>query len=54
MKDTLKAGLTHTFLFKIPETKTVPHLYPESDIVIDAARFNAKVREKAVRVTSVS
>jgi fluoroacetyl-CoA thioesterase len=30
MKDTLKPGLTHTFQFKIPETKTVPHLYPES------------------------
>lgn len=30
MKDTLKAGLTHTFRFKIPENKTVPHLYPES------------------------
>ena len=32
MKDTLKAGLTHTFRFKISETKTVPHLYPESDL----------------------
>jgi fluoroacetyl-CoA thioesterase len=30
MKDTLKPGLTHTFRFQIPETKTVPHLYPES------------------------
>jgi fluoroacetyl-CoA thioesterase len=30
MKDTLKPGLTHTFRFTIPETKTVPHLYPES------------------------
>jgi fluoroacetyl-CoA thioesterase len=30
MKDTLKPGLTHTFSFRIPETKTVPHLYPES------------------------
>ena len=30
MKDTLKVGLTHTFRFKIPENKTVPHLYPES------------------------
>jgi fluoroacetyl-CoA thioesterase len=30
MKDTLKVGLTHTFRFKIPESKTVPHLYPES------------------------
>jgi fluoroacetyl-CoA thioesterase len=31
MKDTLKPGLTHQFKFKIPPTKTVPHLYPESD-----------------------
>src|SRR5260221_14553094 len=31
MKDTLKPGLTHTFQFKIPANKTVPHLYPESD-----------------------
>ena len=30
MKDTLKVGLTYTFRFKIPESKTVPHLYPES------------------------
>jgi fluoroacetyl-CoA thioesterase len=32
MKDTLKPGLTHTFRFRIPPTKTVPHLYPESDM----------------------
>jgi len=32
MKETLKVGLTHTFSFRIPETKTVPHLYPESDM----------------------
>jgi fluoroacetyl-CoA thioesterase len=32
MKDTLKPGLTHTFQFRIPPTKTVPHLYPESDM----------------------
>ena len=30
MKDTLKPGLTHQFRFKIPPTKTVPQLYPES------------------------
>ncbi|MEO8007298.1 MAG: thioesterase family protein [Betaproteobacteria bacterium] len=30
MKDTLQPGLTHTFQFRIPPTKTVPHLYPES------------------------
>ena len=31
MKDSLKAGLAHQFKFKIPPTKTVPHLYPESE-----------------------
>jgi fluoroacetyl-CoA thioesterase len=30
MKDSLKPGLSHRFQFTIPETKTVPHLYPES------------------------
>ena len=32
MKDTLKPGLTHRFSFRIPATKTVPHLYPESEM----------------------
>lgn len=32
MKDTLKPGLTYQFKFKMPPTKTVPHLYPESDM----------------------
>ena len=32
MKDTLQAGMTFRFEYKIPETKTVPHLYPESDM----------------------
>jgi fluoroacetyl-CoA thioesterase len=30
MKDTLKAGLTYQFQFKVPASKTVPALYPES------------------------
>src|SRR5262249_19454850 len=30
MKDTLKPGLVHQFKFKVPSTKMVPHLYPES------------------------
>ncbi len=30
MKDSLRPGLTFEFKFKVPETKTVPHLYPES------------------------
>lgn len=32
MKDTLKPGLTSQFKFKIPSTKTVPHLYSESEM----------------------
>jgi len=32
MKDTLKPGLTHRFQFCIPPSKTVPHLYPESQM----------------------
>ena len=31
MKDSLKPGLTHQFKFKVPPTKTVPQLYPESE-----------------------
>ena len=31
MKDSLTAGLTHQLKFTIPPTKTVPHLYPESE-----------------------
>ena len=30
MKDTLKAGLEHELRFRVPATKTVPALYPES------------------------
>jgi len=30
MKNSLRPGLTYTFNFKVPENKTVPHLYPES------------------------
>ncbi|MGH8662093.1 MAG: thioesterase family protein [Burkholderiales bacterium] len=32
MKDSLKPGLTHRFQLRIPPTKTVPHLYPESQM----------------------
>jgi fluoroacetyl-CoA thioesterase len=31
MKPTLKAGLTHRFSYRVPEDKTVPHLFPESE-----------------------
>lgn len=30
MKSTLKPGITHRFTYTVPETKTVPALYPES------------------------
>ncbi len=31
MKNTLQPGLTHQFKYTVPPTKTVPHLYPESE-----------------------
>ena len=30
MKPSLKAGLRHSFSYRVPKTKTVPHLYRES------------------------
>jgi fluoroacetyl-CoA thioesterase len=30
MKPTLVPGLSHTFHYVVPDTKTVPHLYPEA------------------------
>ena len=30
MKPTLQAGLTYRFQYTVPDSKTVPHLYPES------------------------
>ncbi len=32
MKDTLQPGLAHRLEFTVPHEKTVPYLYPESDI----------------------
>jgi len=32
MKNTLQPGLTYQFKFEVPSTKTVPHLYPESEM----------------------
>lgn len=32
MKDTLRPGLTYRFQLRIPPDKTVPHLYPESQM----------------------
>ncbi len=31
MKDTLKEGLEYTHTYRVPEDKTVPHLYPEAE-----------------------
>ena len=41
MKDSLQPGLTYSFKFKIPENKTVPHLYPESPEFQDMPRVLA-------------
>jgi len=30
MKDSLTAGITHEFTYTVPESKTVPNLYPEA------------------------
>jgi fluoroacetyl-CoA thioesterase len=35
MKSTLKPGITHEFKFTVPPSKTVPFLYPESDLFRD-------------------
>ena len=32
MKATLRAGLHHEFQYLVPESKTVPHLYPEAGL----------------------
>jgi fluoroacetyl-CoA thioesterase len=32
MKPSLAAGLTFTFRYRVPEDKTVPHVYPESPL----------------------
>lgn len=32
MKDTLKPGLEHSFSFRVTKEKTVPCVYPESDL----------------------
>ncbi len=32
MKATLKPGLTQRLLYKVPENKTVPHLFPEAPL----------------------
>jgi fluoroacetyl-CoA thioesterase len=41
MKETLHAGLTHTFSYTVPENKTVPFTYPESEIIANMPRVFA-------------
>lgn len=41
MKPSLAAGLRHRFEYTVPETKTVPHLYPESALFQDMPRVLA-------------
>jgi fluoroacetyl-CoA thioesterase len=41
MKPSLQAGLTHTFRFMVPESKTVPHIYPEATEFQDMPRVFA-------------
>lgn len=35
MKDTLKAGIDYTLTYRVPREKTVPFVYPESDLFRD-------------------
>ncbi len=32
MKESLQPGLEYTHTYRVPENKTVPHLYPESEL----------------------
>ena len=41
MKPSLAAGLTYQFNFTVPDSKTVPHLYPESALFQDMPRVLA-------------
>ena len=41
MKPTLVPGLKHTFSYVVPENKTVPYTYPESDIIANMPRVFA-------------
>ena len=41
MKATLKPGLTYEFRFTVPESKTVPALYPESTLFQEMPRVFA-------------
>ena len=41
MKPTLKPGLKLTFSYTVPENKTVPYTYPESDIIANMPKVFA-------------
>jgi fluoroacetyl-CoA thioesterase len=41
MKTTLKPGLRHSFSYVVPENKTVPFTYPESDIIANMPKVFA-------------
>ena len=41
MKPTLVPGLRHTFSYKVPENKTVPYTYPESDLIANMPKVFA-------------
>jgi fluoroacetyl-CoA thioesterase len=41
MKPTLVPGLKHSFSYKVPENKTVPYTYPESDIIANMPKVFA-------------
>ena len=41
MKPTFVPGLKHTFSYKVPENKTVPYTYPESDIIANMPKVFA-------------
>ncbi len=41
MRPTLHAGVPHVFRYRVPEDKTVPHVYPESDLFRDMPRVFA-------------
>jgi fluoroacetyl-CoA thioesterase len=41
MKLTLKPGLKHSFSYKVPENKTVPYTFPESDIIANMPKVFA-------------
>ena len=41
MKRTLAPGLKHTFSYRVPENKTVPYTYPESQIIANMPKVFA-------------